>query len=125
MKKGLPRPKPAAWRRSTTQCRDGKCELSSTRSEGEVRAIVYVGIDLAKNVFALHGVNSTGAVQLRQPKVGRNKLREVVAALPPCAIGIEARSGTHHWAPLFVVGNALHSLVQDLKLETRPRIPRT
>lgn len=56
-------------------------------------SIVCVGIDLAKNVFALHGVNATGAVQLRQPKVARARLREVVAALPPCTIGIQACSG--------------------------------
>jgi len=64
-------------------------------------AIVHVGIDLAKNVFALHGVSDTGAVQLRQPKVARSKLNEVVAALPPCTIGIEACTGAHHWARLF------------------------
>jgi transposase len=64
-------------------------------------AIVTVGVDLAKNVFALHGVNGTGAVQLRQPKVGRAKLNEVVAALPPCTIGMEACTGAHHWARLF------------------------
>ena len=59
-------------------------------------SIVFVGIDLAKNVFALHGVNDGGAVQLRQPKVARGKLHELVAALPPCTIGIEACSGAHH-----------------------------
>ena len=64
-------------------------------------AIVTVGIDLAKNVFALHGVNVSGDVQLRQPKVTRAKLSEVVAALPPCTIGMEACSGAHHWARLF------------------------
>ena len=64
-------------------------------------AIVTVGIDLAKNVFALHGVNATGAVQLRQPKVARAKLNQLVAALPPCTIGMEACSGAHHWARLF------------------------
>ena len=64
-------------------------------------AIVTVGIDLAKNVFALHGVNATGDVQLRQPKVTRAKLGEVVAALPPCTIGMEACSGAHHWTRLF------------------------
>jgi transposase len=63
--------------------------------------IVHVGIDLAKNVFALHGVNATGAVQLRQPKVARGKLNEVVAALPPCVIGLEACTGAHHWARQF------------------------
>lgn len=64
-------------------------------------AIVTVGIDLAKNVFALHGVNETGAVQLRQPRLVRSKLHEVIAALPPCTIGMEACSGAHHWARLF------------------------
>jgi transposase len=63
--------------------------------------IVCVGIDLAKNVFALHGVSESGAVGLRQPKVARAKLVAVVAALRPCTIGIEACSGAHHWARQF------------------------
>lgn len=62
-------------------------------------AIVWVEIDLAKHVFALHGVDASGTVQLRQPKVARAKLSALVAALPPCTIGIEACSGAHHWAP--------------------------
>ena len=64
-------------------------------------AILTVGIDLAKNVFAVHGVNETGAAQVRQPKVARVKLNALVAALPPCTIGIEACSGAHHWARQF------------------------
>ena len=64
-------------------------------------AILTVGIDLAKNVFAVHGVNETGAAQLRQPKVARGKLNALVAALPPCVIGVEACSGAHHWARQF------------------------
>jgi transposase len=64
-------------------------------------SIVHVGIDLAKNVFALHGVNSSGVVLLRQPKVARAKLNALVASLPPCTIGIEACSGAHHWARSF------------------------
>ena len=63
--------------------------------------ILTVGIDLAKNVFAVHGVNETGAAQLRQPKVARAKLNALIAALPPCTIGIEACSGAHHWARQF------------------------
>jgi transposase len=63
--------------------------------------IVCVGIDLAKNVFALHGVSESGAVGLRQPKLVRAKLVAVVAALRPCTIGIEACSGAHHWARQF------------------------
>ena len=75
--------------------------LINSLGRGSLVTIVCVGIDLAKNVFALHGVNATGAVQLRQPKLARAKLTEVVAALPPCTIGIEACSGAHHWARLF------------------------
>ena len=64
-------------------------------------AILTLGIDLAKNVFALHGVNEAGKPELQRPKVARAKLDEVVAALPPCTIGIEACSGAHHWAREF------------------------
>ena len=64
-------------------------------------AILYVGIDLAKNVFAVHGVDEHGKPALVWPKVTRDKLHERVAALPPCTIGMEACSGAHHWARLF------------------------
>ncbi|HEY1089936.1 MAG TPA: IS110 family transposase [Burkholderiaceae bacterium] len=63
--------------------------------------ILYVGIDLAKNVFALHGVDEAGKPALVRPAVARTKLLEAIAALPPCVIGMEACSGAHHWARLF------------------------
>jgi transposase len=65
-------------------------------------AILTVGIDLAKNVFALHGVNESGRPELVQPKVPRARLNEVVAGLPPCTVAMEACSGAHHWARLFM-----------------------
>lgn len=64
-------------------------------------SILYAGIDLAKNVFAVHGVDEAGGVQLRQPKVARNKLGALIAALPPCVVAMEACSGAHHWARQF------------------------
>lgn len=64
-------------------------------------AIVTLGIDLAKNVFALHGVDATGRAILVRPSVSRAKLLETVAGLPPCLVGMEACSGAHHWARLF------------------------
>jgi transposase len=64
-------------------------------------AIVTLGIDLAKNVFALHGVDATGRAVLVRPSIARAKLLELVASLPPCLIGMEACSGAHHWARLF------------------------
>ncbi len=64
-------------------------------------AILTVGIDTAKSVFAVHGVDEAGKVQLRQPKVARGRLNGVIAALPPCTIGIEACTGAHYWARQF------------------------
>lgn len=64
-------------------------------------AIVTLGIDLAKNVFALHAVDAAGRAVLVRPSVPRGKLLELVASLPPCLIGMEACSGAHHWARLF------------------------
>jgi transposase len=64
-------------------------------------AIVSVGIDLAKNVFAVHGVDESGKPALVRPNVPRAKLLELIAALPPCLIGMEACSGAHHWAREF------------------------
>ena len=64
-------------------------------------AILYVGIDLAKNVFAVHGVDEAGKAALARPSVRRADLMELVAKLPPCVIGMEACSGAHHWARQF------------------------
>jgi transposase len=63
--------------------------------------IVTLGIDLAKNVFALHGVDASGKAKLVQPRVTRDTLMERIAKLPPCRIGREACSGAHHWAREF------------------------
>jgi transposase len=63
--------------------------------------IVTVGIDLAKNVLAVHGVDGTGKPTLVRPSVARNKLLELIAALLACLIGMEACSGAHHWAREF------------------------
>lgn len=59
--------------------------------------ITTLGIDLAKNTFSLHGVNTQGRVGLRKT-VSRKKLLMTLATLPPCLIGLEACSGAHYWA---------------------------
>ena len=63
--------------------------------------ITTVGIDLAKNVFAVHSVDQNGRTVLVKPKVSRAALPELIASLPPCVIGMEACSGAHYWARLF------------------------
>lgn len=64
-------------------------------------SIIRIGIDLAKNVFALHGVDASGKAVLVKPKVARAQLLAAVAQLSPCLIGMEACSGAHHWARQF------------------------
>src|SRR5665213_3337350 len=70
-------------RRSATSATMGSSKSHQLTRKGEVMAILNVGIDLAKNVFALHGVNELGQVDLRRPSVPRTKLHALVAALPP------------------------------------------
>ena len=60
--------------------------------------IIAIGIDLAKNVFAVHGVNEGGKAVLVRPTVKRDALLEVLVKLPSCLIGLEACSGAHQWA---------------------------
>ena len=62
--------------------------------------ITTVGIDLAKNVFSLHGVDAAGKTVLRRT-VRRERLVETVASLSPCLIGMEACSGAHEWGRRF------------------------
>ncbi len=63
--------------------------------------IVHVGIDLAKNVFAVHGVDGRGKPVVMRPSMPRAKLHELIASLPPCTVAMEACSGGYHWARLF------------------------
>ena len=53
--------------------------------------IITIGIDLAKNIFAVHGVNESGKAELVKPKVPRDQLLPLIANLPPCLIGMEER----------------------------------
>lgn len=55
-------------RRPATNCHDGKCNVSSTHGRmGKSMAILYVGVDLAKIVFAVHGVHEHGKPALVRP----------------------------------------------------------
>ena len=63
--------------------------------------IIAIGIDLAKNVFAVHGVDETGKAALVRPSVKRDALLELIAKQRPCVIGMEACSGAHYWARQF------------------------
>lgn len=59
--------------------------------------ITTVGLDLAKRVFQVHGVNTAGGVVVRKA-LRRAQMLPFFAKLPPCLVGIEACGTSHHWA---------------------------
>ena len=61
---------------------------------GEVSTI---GLDIAKSVFQVHGVDSAGAVVICK-RISRVKVLEFFAGLPSCLVGIEACPSAHHWS---------------------------
>jgi transposase len=73
---------------------------------GEVSTI---GLDIAKAVFQVHGVDGAGAVVIRK-RISRSKMLEFFADLPPCLVGIEACPSAHHW------GRELQGLGHTVKL---------
>lgn len=56
-----------------------------------------IGIDLAKNLFQVHGVDRHGQLVLRK-QLRRSEMAVFFAKLPPALIGMEACCGAHHWA---------------------------
>jgi len=58
---------------------------------------ITIGLDLAKNVFQVHGVDADGAVTVRKT-LRRAQVRPFFERLPPCLVGIEACGTSHHWA---------------------------
>jgi transposase len=59
--------------------------------------VTTIGLDLAKSVFQLHGVDARGRVVLRK-RLSRSRLLEFFANLPRCLVGMEACGGAHFWA---------------------------
>ena len=59
--------------------------------------ISTIGLDLAKNVFQVHGVDAQGKVVVRKA-LRRSQMLLFFAKLPPCLVGMEACGTSHHWA---------------------------
>ena len=73
-----------------------------------VHAVIAIGIDLGKNTLHMIGLDSSGAIVLRE-KVSRGRIASRLANLPPCLIGIEAGMATHY------VARELAALGHDVK----------
>jgi len=95
--KGLPRPESGiatAVPRSTV-------DANWLQQRGaQMKDVTTVRIDLAKNVFSVHGVDARGSMVIRKA-ISRARLLPEIAQLPPCIIGLEACSGAHEWARRF------------------------
>ena len=71
--------------------------------------IARIGLDLAKYVFEIHGVDAHGKTVLRKT-LRRHAVSAFFANLPPCLVGMEASNGAHFWA------KALSDLGHDVRL---------
>jgi len=68
-----------------------------TTREATTINISTVGIDLAKNVFQIHGANERGK-KLWNKQLQRKQVLKFFTRLPPCLIGMEACGSAHFWA---------------------------
>src|SRR2546426_664235 len=59
--------------------------------------ITTIGLDIAKNVFQVHGIDATEKVVVRK-QLRRSKVIAFFEALPPCLVGMEACASAHYWA---------------------------
>src|SRR4051812_18106761 len=62
-----------------------------------VEQVTTIGLDLAKHVFQVHGVDAAGRVVVRK-QLRRAEVLSFFAALPACVVGMEACGTAHHWA---------------------------
>jgi transposase len=67
------------------------------KQEGLMHNITTIGLDLAKRVFQVHGMDHEGQTVVRK-KVRRGQVLKLFATLPPCLVGMEACGSAHHWA---------------------------
>lgn len=71
--------------------------------------VSIVGVDLAKQVFQVHGAASDGRVLFRK-KLSRLQFPKFMATLPPCVVAMEACGTAHYW------GRELAGLGHDVRL---------
>ena len=72
-------------------------------------SIVTIGLDIAKSVFQVHGIDGEGQVVV-QKRLTRRKLLPFFERLSPCLVGLEACAAAHHW------GRELSKLGHDVRL---------
>ena len=72
-----------------------------------MQTVTTIGLDIAKSVFQVHGVDTGGQVVIRR-QLKRRQVLAFFQRLPACLVGIEACASSHHWArELQLVGNTV------------------
>ena len=83
--------------------------------------VTMIGLDIAKSVFQLHGIDATGKVQLKR-KLRRGELIAFFERQPRCTVVMEACGAAHHWAR--VLGGLGHELKLIAPEAVRPFVKR-
>jgi transposase len=74
-----------------------------------------IGLDIAKNVFQVHGVDATGAVRIER-QLRRSDVVKFFRKLPPCLVGMEACASAHYW------GREIAALGHEVRLMPPTRV---
>ena len=81
-----------------------------------MQTIATIGLDIAKSVFQVHGVDAAGQVVVRR-QLKRRQVLAFFGKLPPCLIGIEACASSHYWArELQALGHTVRLISFDPEL---------
>src|SRR5712692_5961126 len=75
----------------------GAVKGSHDSEERAMQTITTIGLDIAKSVFQVHGVDAAGEVVIRR-QLKRRSVLAFFQKLPPCLVGIEACASSHHWS---------------------------
>src|SRR5258706_12796758 len=62
-----------------------------------MQAVTTIGLDIAKSVFQIHGVDAAGNIIVRR-QLKRRYVLPFFQRLPPCLIGMETSASAHHWS---------------------------
>ena len=87
-----------------------------------MQTITTIGLDIAKSVFQVHGVDAAGEVVIRR-QLKRSHVPAFFQKLPPCLVGIEACASSHHWSrELQALGHTVRLMPTLYPAELRVRV---
>ena len=80
-----------------------------------MQVVTTVGLDIAKSVFQVHGIDAAGQVVIRR-QLKRRYVLAFFEKLPACLVGIEACASSHHWSrELKALGHTVRLMPQSIR----------